>query len=92
MSTTVYPNDLIIVLAASETITVRSLTGRNLMIITMAPDEESCVVQTIPITQLAEGSDLGNTGYNYEAEPEGKLGLDHDLRQSPRSDMRGETR
>ena len=88
-----YSDDLIVVLAGTEDCIIR-LNHENYLIITMAADEASVTVQSKPITQLAAGTDIGNTGWILDIMPtdserETEHGVDHDIRTGPGEDVRG---
>ena len=92
MITRRYKGSLWITLAANEVFQVKAH-GQALFRVTMAADEASVAVESIPYTQL--GASPGNTGWGSdvprETERVKEKGIDHDLRPSPARDMRGGT-
>ncbi len=62
-----------------------------------APGTWSMVMRTLPYTLRDKTADIGNSGFYTdtkptEAERAYEPGVDHDIRPSPRSDIRGETK
>lgn len=84
-----------VALSAGESLVIK-IPGRNLFTITMDAGEETVTMRTIQSIQNEVGSDLGNTGWSpdslpTEADRAREAGVDHDIRPSPMSDIRGGT-
>ena len=92
MITRRFKGSLWITLAANEVFQIR-FPGRPVLRVTMAADEASVAVESMPYTQL--GASPGETGWGSdvprETERIKEKGIDHDLRPSPAHDIRGAT-
>ena len=91
-----YFNDLIVTLGADEIFEVRAF-SRTLLRVTMASDQLSTTVNTLPITQYDEGTNIGNTGWLLsvrptEAERADQKGIDHEIKSTPKKDIKGGTK